>query len=183
MEKKRIGNDHRVKVTVTRRGEPENLEGKKLSIFLWSDRDRIQIKDFKIEGNVIEFMWYGDQQRLTGRYNITLYENYGERSQNVVDSQGFIQLMPTSFAEPGICNCSAEDEDEEGNEAQAQPCGLAITLNIDEPNFDEPTNDYTELNNLPKINGVELKGDLTFEDLGIEDIKTEELQEIWKQEE
>lgn len=179
MEKKRIGNDHKVKLTVTRRSEPENLEDKKLSIFVWSDRDKIEITEFEVKDNQIEFIWHGNQQRYTGNYNITLYENYGEKSQNVVDSKGFMKLVAYSW-DDGDCTCIEMEEEEE---ATPCPCALNVEVNIDEPNFTEPTNDYTELSNLPRINGVELKGDLTFEDLGIEEITTEELQEIWKQEE
>lgn len=39
----------------------------------------------------------------------------------------------------------------------------------------ESSNNYEELNNLPSINGVQLKGDKTSEDLGIETVLSEDL--------
>lgn len=42
----------------------------------------------------------------------------------------------------------------------------------------QPETDYEKLNNLPKINGVELKGNKFFRDLGLEPLTTNQLVEI-----
>lgn len=44
---------------------------------------------------------------------------------------------------------------------------LKAILNKSSIGISGGTKDYNELNNLPTVNGVEVKGDLTFEDLGI----------------
>ena len=41
-----------------------------------------------------------------------------------------------------------------------------------------PVSDYDDIINKPSINGVELKGDLTFEDLGIKEIPNSTIEEI-----
>lgn len=41
-----------------------------------------------------------------------------------------------------------------------------------------PVSDYDDIINKPSINGVELKGDLTFEDLGIKEIPNSAIEEI-----
>lgn len=41
------------------------------------------------------------------------------------------------------------------------------------PSGSEPVKDYTQLTNLPRVNGVELKGDKSLEDLGIDLISPE----------
>ena len=47
----------------------------------------------------------------------------------------------------------------------AEECSLSGTLSLQ---IVEGTTDYDKLDNLPTINGVTVKGDLTAEDLGIE---------------
>ncbi len=42
------------------------------------------------------------------------------------------------------------------------------------------TSNYDELNNKPTINSIELEGDLTFEDLGLVEITSGELEAILK---
>ena len=39
--------------------------------------------------------------------------------------------------------------------------------------------DYNELDNLPTINGIEVKGDLTLTDIGILEMTPEEVNEIF----
>ena len=41
-----------------------------------------------------------------------------------------------------------------------------------------PVSDYDDIINKPSINGVELKGDLTFKDLGIKEIPNSAIEEI-----
>lgn len=47
--------------------------------------------------------------------------------------------------------------------------------------MDETNNDYNTYDNLPKINGVILTGDISLSDLGIirEEMSSEELEEMW----
>lgn len=151
MEKKRIGNDTRVTMAVTTAGRPENFDNKRLTLILWSDVTSTEVKDFRVKGNIITFMWYGTEQKKTGRYFLTLYENYGERSQRVVDSRPFVQLVSRSFMTGCGCDCDGDNAE--------------LTLSVD---IDAPTNDYNDLENKPKINGVTLEGNLTSDDLKIE---------------
>ena len=49
-----------------------------------------------------------------------------------------------------------------------QACGNTFTLTLATPLVKDPSSssDYNDLKNKPKINGVELSGDLTLEDIG-----------------
>lgn len=154
MEKKRIGNDRHVRLAVTRNGRPETLEGKRLTLQLWCDIYTHTVEDYTVEGNVISFTWYGTDQKKTGKYFITLYENYGEKSQNVVDSRAFVQLVARSFMVHGDDGCGCDMDSPE----------LSLAVDIDAPTG---TTDYNDLENKPSINGVTLEGKLSLADLGI----------------
>lgn len=150
MERKRIGNDRHVRMTVLRNGTPESFDGKKLTIILWCLKDKIVISEYSILDNVIDFVWYGSEQKTTGKYYITLYENYGDKSMNAVDSRAFVELVPHSF-QTHDCDCDIDNGD------------LSLSLELDSPLL--PSNDYNNLNNLPSLNGIELKGDIDIADI------------------
>lgn len=97
MEKIRIGNDISVTWGVMNSGEPYDLSGKDLKLYLSSpNRIRIEIRDFQVDGNVISFVFYGKDQKATGIYSCTLVENEGQKRMLTVDSCNVFQLVDWS---------------------------------------------------------------------------------------
>lgn len=75
MDKIRIGNDIIVNWDITRIGKPEDLESKKLKLFLRTGFDKMEISDYSVKDSVISFNFYGKDQVHTGIYMCILVEN------------------------------------------------------------------------------------------------------------
>lgn len=169
MKNIRIGNDIRVVLTVTRRGHAEDLRGKRLVVMLRSKKTSVEIQDFEVHGNQVTFTWHGSEQQVTGPYYITLYERQGQR-QNVEDTPYVFNLVATSHM---------EDEDDEYENG----CGCVRTDKINVgvnlgPWGDSPElRDYRNLRHLPRINDIELKGNVSLHELGV--VGWEELKRHW----
>lgn len=97
MEKIRIGNDISVTWGIVNSGEPYDLSGKDLKLYLSSpNRIRVEIQDFQVQGNVISFVFYGKDQKAAGIYSCTLVENEGQEGMMTVDSCNVFQLVDWS---------------------------------------------------------------------------------------
>ena len=97
MEKIRIGNDISVTWGIMNSGEPYDLSGKDLKLYLSSpNRIRVEIQDFQVQGNVLSFVFYGKDQKATGIYSCTLVENEGQKGMLTVDSCNVFQLVDWS---------------------------------------------------------------------------------------
>lgn len=101
MIKIRIQNDLTFRITVTRKGLAETLDGKDLKLIAKSQMET-QVLSFTYEDNVITSLWYGTAQTRTGIYTVTLVENYGTKSQNTVDSVQAFALVPLSCQEEDV---------------------------------------------------------------------------------
>ena len=94
MDKIRIGNDLIVNWNITRIGKPEDLESKKLKLFLRTGFDKIEISDYIVKDSVISFNFYGKDQVHTGIYVCILVENEGELGMTTIDSSPAFELVP-----------------------------------------------------------------------------------------
>lgn len=94
MDKIRIGNDIIVNWDITRLGKPEDLESKKLKLFLQTGFEKIEVSDYIVKDSVISFNFYGKDQVHTGIYVCMLVENDGELGMSTVDSSPAFELVP-----------------------------------------------------------------------------------------
>ena len=101
----RRGNTIVVRWSVLTNGEAMSLEGRDLRIFISSTAMRHEVTDYAIEGHEITFKWEGTEQRHAGRYDLTLYENYGKANQSVVDACNAFTLVERS------CQASQDSSD------------------------------------------------------------------------
>lgn len=97
--RKRIGNDLLVSFDVRTNGELVPLEGRPLVLELvheYGERTRVP---FSVSGSRVSFHFRGREQRRTGCYYMTLWENLGSDGQAVVDTCEGFTLVPKSCQE------------------------------------------------------------------------------------
>lgn len=99
MEKIRIGKDIQVKWTILTNGKSEDLSGRDLTLFLFDPLKYSRQVPFEVSDNVISFTVRGTEQRRSGVYSLSLWENYGGIGQSVVDCCEAFQLVPVTCQE------------------------------------------------------------------------------------
>lgn len=96
MKRIRIGNDIRIKWTITRNGSPEDFLGKDVRVMLVSSYREEVPSTFTIDGNVVYIQYDGKDQLINGRYVLLLVENYGSESMTTLDHCDAFELVPHS---------------------------------------------------------------------------------------
>lgn len=99
MKKIRIGKDLQVKWTILTNGKSEDLSGRDLTLFLFDPLKYSRQVPFEVSANVISFTVHGTEQRRSGVYSLSLWENYGGIGQSVVDCCEAFQLVPVTCQE------------------------------------------------------------------------------------
>lgn len=99
MKKIRIGKDLQVKWTILTNGKSEDLSGRDLTLFLFDPLKYSRQISFDVSENVISFTVRGAEQRRSGVYSLSLWENYGGIGQSVVDCCEAFQLVPVTCQE------------------------------------------------------------------------------------
>lgn len=107
MKKIRIGNDIPIKWTINRDGQPEDFSGKTIKLLMRSMSDEVEITDYKIEGNVISWTFFGKDQTKATAYTFTLIENEGQEGMFTIDACRVLQLVE--------CSDLADDDDSDMN--------------------------------------------------------------------
>lgn len=101
MKSIRIGKDIEVRWPILTNGEEITLEGRDLTLFVrlptWAEAQT----SFTSEGNVAKFVIPGNEQKVTGEYSFTMWENYGKDGQTAVDYCQAFQLVDTTCMEGG----------------------------------------------------------------------------------
>lgn len=105
MKKIRIGNDLPIAWTVVRCGTPEDFSGKSLALYLTNRYGRIQVTEFNVKDNIIEFIYPGKVQRHAGEYGLLLIENDDLNGMNTVDVGRAFMLIPSGGC---MCDCDSE---------------------------------------------------------------------------
>lgn len=154
MEAIRIGNDINIEWTIFRDGKPESLDGKNISVFMTNGYKKMAVKDLHFRDNVIRFTYLGKDQDYNGVYTLTLIENKGKEGMYTVDACDAFRLIPRSCSVGGDTGCGS-----------VKVTTVRLTGDISVPAVG--TEDYERMTNKPRINGVELVGDKSLEDLGI----------------
>lgn len=154
MEAIRIGNDINIEWTIFRDGKPESLDGKNISVFMTNGYKKMAVKDLHFRDNVIRFTYLGKDQDYNGVYTLTLIENKGKEGMYTVDACDAFCLIPRSCSVGGDTGCGS-----------VKVTTVRLTGDISVPAVG--TGDYESMTNKPRINGVELVGDKSLEELGI----------------
>lgn len=154
MEAIRIGNDINIEWTIFRDGKPESLDGKNISVFMTNGYKKMAVKDLHFRDNVIRFTYLGKDQDYNGVYTLTLIENKGKEGMYTVDACDAFRLIPRSCSVGGDTGCGS-----------VKVTTVKLTGDISVPAV--RTGDYESMTNKPRINGVELVGDKSLEELGI----------------
>lgn len=154
MESIRIGNDINIEWSILRNGDPETLEGKDLRVVMTNGYRKMEVKDLHFRDNVIRFTYLGKDQDYNGVYTLTLIENKGKEGMYTVDACDAFRLIPRSCSVGGDTGCGS-----------VKVTTVRLTGDISVPAVG--TGDYERMTNKPRINGVELVGDKSLEELGI----------------
>jgi hypothetical protein len=125
--------------TILTDGQPTDLANRKLLIEARAANGRVYELQYTTEKNTAIFTFFGKEQRFTGNYTITLWENKGEKGQNVVDKVNAFSLVRST--------------DEEDNSADAEN-------NLEVETIDLGTTDFTLMgrgnNTVDIFSGTEL---------------------------
>lgn len=148
MKKIRIGNDIQFQLTFP---DVEDLEGRDLTVTMINALARVQVKEFSIVGNRLDFVFPGKDQRILGTYRITVVENNNNDNMRVADICDAFALVALS--------CQTGGNDPDGLTTVALSFEIALAAG-------KPIS-YEDLYQKPRINGVEVSGDKTLSDFGI----------------
>lgn len=96
MKKIRIGNDLAVTWSLKRNGEPFNLKGLPLKLYLKNMYDKKEVTDFTVRENVIRWTFFGKDQKNTGEHSLELVAHDGEKGMITVDACDFVRLVSCS---------------------------------------------------------------------------------------
>ena len=100
MKKIRIGNTVALTWNIKVSGEPYQLEGRQLKLYLSApNAGRQEIEDFTVSDNSISMEWPAADQKVTGIYTLTLVENQGAAGMMSIDNCNAFQLVECSCME------------------------------------------------------------------------------------
>lgn len=99
MESFRIGKTLKVRWPILTNGQPDPLDGRDLTLEISSGNRVRTTLLFVADGNVAVFYYQGRDQRFTGTYTVTMWENYGKEGQTVVDRCDAFSLVARSCEE------------------------------------------------------------------------------------
>lgn len=167
MKKIRIGKDISIAWRILTNGEAVSLEGRDLTLHLVDPLNRKMQIPFTVEDVLLEAKVSGTTQKFLGKYSLTLWENYGKPGQTAVDACNAFELVKTTCMEGGA---------DEGLDTEVVDLSTS-NIEIITASGEVGTNDYNNLQNKPSINNVELDGNKTLDELGIQP-KGEYLTEI-----
>lgn len=105
MDKIRIGKDFTIEWPILTNGDPVPLAGRDLLLELHSPYGAVRQLPFKVEGISILARIEPNMQAATGKYSLTLWENYGKDGQTVVDSCDGFQLVDNTCKESRSGGC------------------------------------------------------------------------------
>lgn len=121
MQSFRIGKTLKIRWAILSGGAPEPLAGRDLTLEISSGNRVRTILPFVADGNVAVFYYQGRDQRFTGTYTVTMWENYAKEGQTVVDRCDAFALVPSSCEE---IRTTASDIGE--GELEIEPAELEI---------------------------------------------------------
>ena len=120
MKDKRQGNDLKVAWSIFMQdGEPFRLDGKDVSLYLKNMFGRKELNDFATTGNIIQWTFYGKDQKNSGKYSLELVINEGEKGMITTDKCDFVNLVS--------CSCKLQGGEDAPN-VETESIELTSTL-------------------------------------------------------
>ena len=120
MKDKRQGNDLKVAWSIFMQdGEPFRLDGKDVSLYLKNMFGRKELSDFVTTGNIIQWTFYGKDQKNSGKYSLELVINEGEKGMITTDKCDFVNLVS--------CSCKLQGGEDAPN-VETESIELTSTL-------------------------------------------------------
>lgn len=105
--------------SILRDGEPFDLGGRSLKLYLKNMYERREVTDFSVEGNQIRWTFFGKDQKNTGKYSLILVANEGDEGMITTDACDFVRLVS--------CSCKVQNGEDACN-VQTEAIELASTL-------------------------------------------------------
>lgn len=98
-EKIRLGNDIGINWSlIDEEGHPYNLEGRDVSVEIdVGEKKRYRIKELSLSGNTVSFVYWGKDQKYTGRCDLKFIENDGEKEMVTFDTKDAFELVAHSW--------------------------------------------------------------------------------------
>lgn len=98
-EKIRLGNDIGIDWSlIDSEGNPYAVEGKDVSIEIdVGEKKRVRIKELSLSGNTVSFVYWGKDQKYTGRCDLKFIENDGEKEMVTFDTKDAFELVAHSW--------------------------------------------------------------------------------------
>lgn len=101
MDTYRIGNTLNIQWSITTNGEAVSLSNRRLTLYMSDQYGSVRkITNFGTEGNKVLYTFPGIEQKRTGIYTLTLFENEGTSEQTVVDRCNAFRLVAHSCEIP-----------------------------------------------------------------------------------
>lgn len=123
MRRYREGKDITNRLHVLTNGQPEPLTGRNLTVHLIDPSGCAMVMPFTIiDVNVLEFVFWGIDQKALGTYKLTLWENFGRHGQTVVDVKDAFRLVPDTSMEGG--------EDPEGLDTEVNDLDMDLSTGV-----------------------------------------------------
>lgn len=112
MKSIRKGNDINIAWSIYKKdGTAFNLDGLNVSLYLTSTFSRKRLDDFVVNGNIIQWTFYGKDQNASGRYSLEIVINEDNKGMITTDSCDFVNLVS--------CSCmTCDGNDDEGIETE-----------------------------------------------------------------
>lgn len=95
------GNDAPIEWRVSLNGQPLDLTGKAVSLYVINSRGPFQLKGFKVEGNVVTCTYYGADQTRFGVHSLILRLNEGLPEMSTVAVKEAFELVEWSKDQGG----------------------------------------------------------------------------------
>ena len=119
MKDHRQGNDLAVLWSILKNGEPFDLRGRSLKLYLKNLHERKEVEDFSIKGNEIHWTFYGKDQNTLGKHTLTLVVNEDEKGMITTDTCDFVRLIS--------CSCKIQNSEDAPN-VETESIELTSTL-------------------------------------------------------
>ena len=95
------GNDAPIQWRVSYQGQPLDLTGKAVTLYVINSRGPFQLKGFEVEGNVVTATYYGADQTRFGEHSLVLRLNEGRPEMSTVAVKEAFELVEWSKDQGG----------------------------------------------------------------------------------
>ncbi len=161
MKRIRINNDIDIRITLKRDGSPENLRDKNILLWMAIGYRKIPVTDFNINGNIIGFRFPASSQSNPGVYSIIVEVRDNGGNINTADKCDAFQLVNRS--------CMIGGTDEPNIQTVSLSYSMDMKLDVGgEGSGGGVTTDYNNLDNKPSVNNVELVGNKSLKEIGVQ---------------